>query len=284
MPTYRRIEKDIQTIFPDIEDRLRARLDEHQISARAGVHFQEIVSFGMEDISSIILAFTNSVKELQRQQTEGASQEYIRDIVRGQFSESSLKGIRELSEDRVKDFIDRLDVNLFTPADRESLKKKISDIRGNKGAKPKKDQQYLGLFVEKLLAAHNSVKEQERPLLDFTNYISKYLGNNKRAIYQNFTFRIEDSQSRKELRLNDLSSGEKQIISIFAYLLLSKERDYILFIDEPELSLSVPWQKAFLPDLLATERCQHLFSVTHSPFVFDNDLRNSVVDVERLKG
>lgn len=55
-----------------------------------------------------------------------------------------------------------------------------------------------------------------------------------------------------------------------------------MLIDEPELSLSVPWQKKFLPDILSAESCAGLFAVTHSPFVFDNNLRHSVTDVRKL--
>jgi hypothetical protein len=38
------------------------------------------------------------------------------------------------------------------------------------------------------------------------------------------------------------------------------------------LSLSVPWQQRFLPDILATGRCTGVVAVTHSPFIWDNDL------------
>ena len=45
----------------------------------------------------------------------------------------------------------------------------------------------------------------------------------------------------------------------------------ILF-DEPELSLSMLWQKQLLPDILHSNKCSFLMAVTHSPFIFDNEL------------
>jgi predicted ATPase len=72
--------------------------------------------------------------------------------------------------------------------------------------------------------------------------------------------------------MKDLSSGEKQIISLFSHIYLSGAPGYIVIIDEPELSLSVPWQKRFLPDILDTSRCNGLIAVTHSPFIYDNKL------------
>ena len=39
--------------------------------------------------------------------------------------------------------------------------------------------------------------------------------------------------------------------------------------DEPELSLSVPWQREFIYDISQAETCKFLLVVTHSPFIFD---------------
>ena len=42
-----------------------------------------------------------------------------------------------------------------------------------------------------------------------------------------------------------LSSGEKQIISIFSKVYLECVSPCIFIIDEPELSLSIEWQRTF---------------------------------------
>ena len=140
------------------------------------------------------------------------------------------------------------------------------------------------MFVEKLLDAHNKVKEKERPLRAFVNIVSDYLKPDKRAILKGHAFSIiSNDQEENTIPLEKLSSGEKQIVSVFAYLLLSGLDNFIVFIDEPELSLSVPWQKKFLPDIMNTYTCAQLIAVTHSPYVFDNQLRNNVVDVRRLR-
>lgn len=107
---------------------------------------------------------------------------------------------------------------------------------------------------------------------------------------------IQLFQKGKELNFNVFSSGEKQIVSLFAklYLLPIKELDWsndnkiieslpnkkfwIIF-DEPELSLSVEWQKRILPDILESNRCEFLFVTTHSPFIFKNDLRFQTSDI-----
>jgi ABC-type transport system involved in cytochrome c biogenesis ATPase subunit len=76
-----------------------------------------------------------------------------------------------------------------------------------------------------------------------------------------------------EIGLSDLSSGEKQIVSLFSHLYLSGRDRYFVLIDEPELSLSVPWQKRFLVDIKKGTFCAGLVATTHSPFIYDNELR-----------
>jgi predicted ATPase len=86
--------------------------------------------------------------------------------------------------------------------------------------------------------------------------------------------------NNKPLGMKMLSSGEKQIVSLFAHLYLSDVSAYYVIIDEPELSLSVEWQKSFLPDILATGRCSFIAAVTHSPFIIDNELEKYTVDLQ----
>ena len=87
----------------------------------------------------------------------------------------------------------------------------------------------------------------------------------------------DDSPSKEkgeeeQLQLRMLSSGEKQIVSLFSHIYLSGDKNYFVIIDEPELSLSVPWQERFLPDIINTERCTGMIAVTHSPFIWENAL------------
>jgi predicted ATPase len=46
----------------------------------------------------------------------------------------------------------------------------------------------------------------------------------------------------------------------------------IVLIDEPELSLSIDWQKRLLTDVISAPSCEQLLAITHSPFIFENEL------------
>ena len=63
-----------------------------------------------------------------------------------------------------------------------------------------------------------------------------------------------------------LSSGEKQMLSFLSYNAFSEKT--IFFIDEPELSLHIDWQRLLLQTLLDQGTGNQFFIATHSPFTF----------------
>ena len=63
-----------------------------------------------------------------------------------------------------------------------------------------------------------------------------------------------------------LSAGEKQMLSFLCYNTFSENA--AIFIDEPELSLHVDWQRLLLPTLLEQGTGNQFFIATHSPFIY----------------
>lgn len=121
----------------------------------------------------------------------------------------------------------------------------------------------------------------ENLLNEFTNICNSYLVD-KKIIYQieaeNVTLNVYTHKNRL-IPLEALSSGEKQIISIFSHLYLNSPKKCAILIDEPELSISFEWQRKLLPDILKSPKCQCLIAATHSPFIFDNELAAHTVDL-----
>ena len=64
---------------------------------------------------------------------------------------------------------------------------------------------------------------------------------------------------------------------------LENINEYFIIIDEPELSLSVEWQRHFLEDISKGNFCKGLFAVTHSPFIFDNSLDKYAHSMEEFR-
>ena len=84
-----------------------------------------------------------------------------------------------------------------------------------------------------------------------------------------FKFETDNGQP---LPLSKLSSGEQQELVLLYELLFKTEPGALLLIDEPEISLHVAWQKAFLADLEEIIRLAKINVVvaTHSPQIINN--------------
>ncbi len=67
-----------------------------------------------------------------------------------------------------------------------------------------------------------------------------------------------------DIDLSVISSGERKILMIFAVAIFGEA---VLFLDEPELSLSLVWQESLLPDILKYGNTKGLFLATHSPYI-----------------
>ena len=82
----------------------------------------------------------------------------------------------------------------------------------------------------------------------------------------NISSEITFGETEEAIALNRLSSGEKQMLSFLCYNAFSENTP--IFIDEPELSLHVDWQRLLLPTLLEQGTGNQFFMATHSPFIY----------------
>ncbi len=73
-------------------------------------------------------------------------------------------------------------------------------------------------------------------------------------------------ESKEAISSDKLSAGEKQMLSFLCYNAFSDNMP--IFIDEPELSLHVDWQRLLLPTLLEQATNNQFFIATHSPFIY----------------
>jgi predicted ATP-binding protein involved in virulence len=86
---------------------------------------------------------------------------------------------------------------------------------------------------------------------------------------QGFYFQLSNGQ---RLNLTDLSSGEQQEVVILYELLFKTSPNTLILIDEPEISLHVIWQKAFVRDLqkIAKMRQISFLIATHAPQIIND--------------
>lgn len=79
-------------------------------------------------------------------------------------------------------------------------------------------------------------------------------------------FGVHDNES---IPVTALSSGEQHEIVLLYDLLFKVEKDTLVLIDEPELSLHISWQAGFITDLLKIIKVANfdVLMATHSPYI-----------------
>jgi predicted ATP-dependent endonuclease of OLD family len=79
-----------------------------------------------------------------------------------------------------------------------------------------------------------------------------------------------------------LSSGEKQMLIILLTVLVEDDQPYVLFMDEPEVSLHIEWQKRLIDLICELNPNVQVILTTHSPAVVMNGWVDSVTEVSDI--
>jgi len=278
LPTYRRIERELSSIFEGIDhdDVRRTRSPRPSASdPEREAAFIELVEFGMQDVQRAISRSLDGLREFARQGLNSLTVEYLGDVVNRAYNNVAMDELARTTDETVSSVLDRIHESVLSTPHKGLVLSAIAAARSSKQLD--EHSRIICHYFLKLLAFQESLKSKERSVSAFCDLCSDYVAN-KRFVYNaaDFSFSIVASEKRGGmLELGDLSSGEKQIVSLFSHLYLSGNRRFYVLIDEPELSLSVPWQRRFLTDIRDGSFCAGLVAVTHSPFIYDNELRQS---------
>ena len=285
LPTYRRIEQDLQHIFRsgevDVEE-LRKSLVGGGSEA-----YIELVQFGMEDVELKIQNRMLHLKESLRSGLNKLTGSYLREVIQGVHKEVSFDDLRNIDTAVLDSILARIPDETLPQQDKNQLREKITRFAR---ASYEPSDNVVAHFLLKLHSLYKEQLENEKDVMEFVKVCNVYL-TEKHLSYDNAKYEIAidlddpsvSSQDEHEtLKLKMLSSGEKQIVSLFSHIYLSSGRRFFVIIDEPELSLSVAWQRRFLPDILDSGRCDGLIAVTHSPFIWQNQLEEYVHSIPEL--
>ena len=258
LTTYRRIEKDYSGYFT--HDSRMNRSDDN------------LIRFGMKDVDDAI----NNVLETIRTATNQGFNKMT-----GILLEKYTNINKQVNCYKTSNY-DKLDIVLSRLGKQidEENKNRILNMVNDKSIFDEK-YKYLLDLIDELVNSYNSLEKYDEKINKFTDTCNKYL-NNKQFIYNpsEISLKITSSTNIEDkIDLSMLSSGEKQIVSLFSRLYLESENKCILLIDEPELSISMKWQKMLLPDIMRSQNCSLLLTVTHSPFIFDNEFDFDAQDI-----
>jgi predicted ATPase len=274
LPTYRRIE----ALLPEYRIKQGATR-RSQLYRRSGQPTQ-LIHFGLQDVESRL---SEMAEEIRRTTVRAFSQINARtldDLVFGNYKRN-IEDSNPINLESLQVVLGRLGRN------DEKTRRRMESLISS-GEINKEDNIYLKSFLDQLMQTYASTQDRESAIEAFIEVINSYWLddiNEKCFLFDKASAeaKVENVYTGKKLPLEALSSGEKQIISIFARLYLEPEQNVIVLIDEPELSLSIEWQMKFLPDIVRAKSCRQLIAITHSPFIFKNDLRPYAGDLKVLR-
>lgn len=270
LPTYRLVESNISSFRKDEnEEYIFDNSDEAREFFKDNPHIQ----FGVEDIKETWDKLTNKIRKSTTQDFQKLSGILLKNILSNK--KFGKKNINELlkNKDSIIKILSRIDQDTIDDRDKKNLlsiieKKDISSENNNS----------LFYILENMVFIYNNQKDIDETINKYKNVVNGFL-NNKKVIFDEITSEIyvEKLVGHKRIDIEKLSSGEKQILSLFTKIYLSDidnaHKKYWIFYDEPEISLSIEWQKLLLPKIIESGKCEFLLAATHSPFIFKNDLK-----------
>lgn len=246
-PTYRRIEEDMSKLGLDVDkDNVKNRL----------------IQFGMSDVENRI----NKILETIRLAAMTGFTKMTGVLLKQYLDNEFLDGKKQnIDEEKLNIALDRIGEEIET-----SDKIKIKELVAN-GEIYKDNNEHLLNLIINLIASYEKQSFYDEKVKRFKDVCNGYL-DGKKYVYDesNVTLEIYRKNYKKPINIKNLSSGEKQVLSIFSKLYLDDDKPCIILFDEPELSLSIKWQEHFLPDIMESKKCKMLIAVTHSPFIFEN--------------
>ena len=210
----------------------------------------------------------------------------------GEFPSHSLKGVRlKVSPDDARwirydiirsfdrplmnsDSISKINVDLVTELDWQlfQLQRKYLDYQVNIGNR----------IIETLQSGEADAAEKaqqiSQPKKRFQDILDDLFTETGKKIIRSEN-EIKFSSLGEVLAPYQLSSGEKQILVILLTVLVEDNEHYVLFMDEPEVSLHIEWQKRLIDLILELNPNVQIILTTHSPAVIMNGWIDRVTEV-----
>lgn len=90
-------------------------------------------------------------------------------------------------------------------------------------------------------------------------------------------------QQGQVLGYEKLSTGEKQLLLILSKVFLTRKQPCVVFLDEPEISLHISWQRKIVEVIRQLNPNAQLFITSHSPSIFGSGWGDKVIYFEDIE-
>ena len=121
----------------------------------------------------------------------------------------------------------------------------------------------------KVIDDHKSEVDQlHKPITNFLESVNSFYSDTQKSLVIDTVGQLGIMRpDNSVVPIDALSSGERQLLIIFAHLLFNEygTRSNVFIIDEPELSLHLKWQERFVEKAIEVSPTTQLILATHSP-------------------
>lgn len=173
--------------------------------------------------------------------------------------------------------VHKLDISLATELDFQlfQLQRKYLDYQVNLG---NRIISMLQSGLPDAAAQANAIAESKTR---FQNIVDELFAETGKTIIRTEN-EIRFLQIGETLLPYQLSSGEKQMLAILLTVLVEDGQPYVLFMDEPEVSLHIEWQKKLIDTIRELNPKVQIVLTTHSPAVVMNGWMDHVTEVSDI--
>jgi len=175
------------------------------------------------------------------------------------------------------EMISKVDLSLVTELDWQlfQLQRKYLDYQVNIG------NRIIAVLQSGEPDAAQKAQALSEPKRMFQDIVDDLFRETGKTIIRNAN-EIKFNQIGEVLQPYQLSAGEKQMLAILLTVLVEDNQPYVLFMDEPEISLHFEWQKQLISLVLRLNPNIQIIMTTHSPAVVMDGWTDRVTEVNDI--
>ncbi|HGW3782125.1 AAA family ATPase (plasmid) [Klebsiella pneumoniae subsp. pneumoniae] len=139
--------------------------------------------------------------------------------------------------------------------------------------------------IAKILSPSESEAEEIEKIEDkslLMEILNSLFKETDKEIFITSDFIVKKINSDITYEINDLSSGEKQLIYTLLRVANSKRKNQIILMDEPEISLHLSWQEKLLASIKKLRSESQIIVVTHSPGIVMDGWMGNYTEIDNI--
>lgn len=157
----------------------------------------------------------------------------------------------------------------------------IARIKGYRAKDGREDQLHTANeLIDQVMSMVTSMEVQREEIMAPVEAVRELVKKLFRHSGIKMNDRLSFGDAAGAINSNALSAGEKQMLSFICYNAFYENA--VIFIDEPELSLHVDWQRQLFAILQRQQSTNQFIIATHSPFIYSKyEDKEVLIDADR---